>query len=268
MIIPIKVERRNNITARRAAALAAVICVALMLLAGCREKLPPNTVKSPEDVAGGAIGALRGSAYAALASDYGQVRQFDDTEAMLAALRSGSLDCAVMGISGGDKQYDRVKPLRDALAEYSFSFVIAKENGDLKRDADSALETLRANGELGRMEDKYLNGAAYTYAPPEGAGDPRATLKAAFRADFAPYSYLDSEGGPAGLDIDVARAVCDILGVGVEFVPTDTDELVTAVRYGKADLALGGLCASDEGAELVNFSEPYTQAVLGIFVRG
>lgn len=245
-----------------------MIGVTVMFLAGCREKLPPNKVNSPEDVAGSVIGALRGSAYAALASDHGQIQEFDDTEAMLAALRSGSLDCAVMGISDGDRKYERVKPLREALGEYDFSFVIAKENGDLKRDADAALGSLRASGELGRMEDKHLNGGAYMYAPPEGAGDPRATLKAAFRADFAPYSYLDGEGRPAGLDIDVARAVCDILGVDVEFVLTDTDELVTAVRYGKADLALGGLCASEEVSELVNFSEPYTQAVLGIFVRG
>jgi ABC-type amino acid transport substrate-binding protein len=236
-------------------------------MTGCGARLTPNTVESPEDVAGRVIGALVGSACAALTSQYGDVRAFYDVESMMEALRQGELDCVVTDASAVRGKLSRVKPLRDPLAEYAFSFAVAKENGDLKTAVDSALDSLRESGELSRIEDGYLKNSA-SYSPPAGAEDPRATLRASVRAEFAPYIYLDEDGRPAGIDIDIARAVGRLLNVDIEFTPGDPDELITTVRYGKADIAFGGLYETEAGLELVDFTSPYTTAVLDIYVRG
>jgi ABC-type amino acid transport substrate-binding protein len=258
--------KRFKAPARRAAAFMAAL---FTLLSGCGERLPPNTIKSPEDVTGSVIGAIRGSAYAALAFGIGDVRQFEDTDVMLGSLRNGQLDCVVTGATADGVKHARVKQLREPLAEYDFSFAIAKENRDLKKVVDAALESLRASGELRRIEGKHLRGENYTYTPPETGGNTGAALRAAAVTEFAPYAYIDSEGNLAGLDVDVARAVCDILGVGLEFVGEDAQEdVVTLVRYGKADIAFGGLRETEETLESVDFSVPYTTAVIGVFVRG
>jgi ABC-type amino acid transport substrate-binding protein len=256
---------------RRAAALAVKalsLMVSIAVMAGCGDRLPPNTVKSPEDAAGSVIGALGGSACAALTSQYGDVRSFYDVETMLEALRRGELDCVVADASAVSGKLSRVKPLRSPLAEYAFSFAVAKENGDLKAAIDSALDSLRASGELARIEDGYLKGAGAAYSPPAGAENPRATLSASVRAEFAPYVYIDGDGLPAGVDIDIARAVGRLLNVDIEFTPDDPDELITKVRYGKADIAFGGLYETETDLELVDFTSPYTTAVLDIYVRG
>jgi polar amino acid transport system substrate-binding protein len=252
----------------RAVVTAAAVLLLAAGLAGCGERLPPNTVKSPEDVAGRVIGVLEGSACAALAPRYGDARQFSDVEIMAEELRAGELDCVVMDVSARDKKLARVKPLRDPLAEYAFSFAVAKENGDLKEAIDSALDSLRASGELERIENGYLKDSGAAYSPPSGAENPRASLKASVRTEFAPYAYIDEAGLPAGIDVDIARAVGNILNVNIEFTETFPDELITTVRYGKADIALGGLTQTEADMELVDFTSPYTTAVLDVYVRG
>jgi polar amino acid transport system substrate-binding protein len=241
---------------------------AAAVMTGCGGRLPPNTVKSPEDVAGRVIGALDGTACAALASQYGDVRRFGDEESMMEALRQGGLDCVVTDASSVSGKLTRVKPLRDPLAEYSFSFVVAKENGDLKAAINSALDSLRSSGELARIENGYLEESGAAYSPPAGAENPRATLRASVRAEFAPYVYLDENGRPSGIDIDIARAVGGLLGVDIEFTADDPDELVTKVRHGKTDIAFGGLCETEADSELVDFTSPYATTILDIYVRG
>ncbi|MDR2665535.1 MAG: transporter substrate-binding domain-containing protein, partial [Oscillospiraceae bacterium] len=235
--------------------------------AGCGEKLAPNTVASPEDVEGKVIGAMGGSAAAFIAAQYGQVRQFDDMDIMLESLRAGALDCVVADSLTRRKNPKRVKSLRDPLAEYVFAFAVARENGDLKRAINAAIANMRERGELSRIE-RAVSVGDYEYVPPEGRGEARATLLAAVRDEFAPYGYVNAEGECAGLDIAVARTVCGELGVDVEFVVVEPDEMIDTVRYGKADLAIGGLYENERDAGLVEYSDSYALASMEVLVRG
>jgi polar amino acid transport system substrate-binding protein len=131
---------------------------------------------------------------------------------------------------------------------------------------DAALARLREDGTLQALTDKYVSGVPFEYVPPESAGQTAGTLTFADSADFPPYQYAE-DGVPSGLDVDVARAVCDILGVAVEFSVVQSDRLVTAVQFGKADFAAGGLYQNDADLELVDFTAPYTTCTQAILVR-
>ncbi|MDR1299168.1 MAG: transporter substrate-binding domain-containing protein [Oscillospiraceae bacterium] len=251
---------------KRAGALLAA--AALIVSSGCGEKLAPNTVVSPGDISGKAIGAISGSAGAFVASQYGEVQQFADMDVMFESLRGGALDCVVTDSLARGKNPRRVKTLRDPLAEYGFAFAVARENGDLKRAINSAIGNLRESGELSRIENAVSKGSGYEYAPPEAQGEKRATLRAAVRAEFAPYAYAGADGECAGVDIEVARAVCAALGVDGEFCVVEAGEMIDTVRYGKADFAVGGLYENEADAGLVEYSNSYATAVMEVLVRG
>jgi ABC-type amino acid transport substrate-binding protein len=237
--------------------------------AGCGPSLPENTVRSPEDVTGVKIGVGADTAAAAYAAQYGETFGYANLEDMFDALKDGAVDCVVMdGWRAESIKIPRgVRVLRDSLGEYGLRFVTARENSDLTKAVNAALEDMAEKGVLKQIEDGYLDGDGYEYEQPEDAPPPRARLKLAVRTDFWPYSYLDESGQAVGFGIDVARHVCQRLGVEADIVVTAPDEIVPNVRYGKADFALNWLPGDPDGTLSADYSEPYFVSDLRILVR-
>jgi polar amino acid transport system substrate-binding protein len=142
---------------------------------------------------------------------------------------------------------------------------VPKENAQLLRAVNSALMALESNGTLGGLRGRYFAGRNFTYTTPDDIDWRPGYLSVAVPPDSPPYSFKDNEGNFMGFDIDVARAVCDFLGVELRLLEFDVEELVTAVWFGRADLALGWLPI--EGEDLINTSDPYAYAVHMVLVR-
>jgi len=239
----------------------------LLFVIGCRDSLQ-NQVNSPEDVAGKAIGALRGTPSERLADELGKPYTFASGDEMMAHLRAGTIDCAIMENSAAIElvaQSQGVRILSEPLIEYELHFAIAKENAELLLAVNSALEALRQNGTLGGLIGKYFAGKKYTYVPPEGVDVHPGSLSLAVAPDSPPFSYKNLGGEFFGLDIEVSRAVCDYLGVELQVIEYDAWELTNAVWFGMADLALGWL--PSEGEDLVGMSDAYANAVHVVIVR-
>jgi polar amino acid transport system substrate-binding protein len=159
-----------------------------------------------------------------------------------------------------------VRTLNEPLLVYELRFAVPVENGELLRAVDSALATLRGNGTLRGLRDKYFAGRRFTYSPPDGVPRRPGYLSLAVPPDSPPFSVKDDYGMFSGLDIEVALAVCDVLGVELRILEHDSWDLVNAVLYGRADLAVGWL--PSEGEEhLINISEPYAVAEHVVIVR-
>jgi len=248
-------------------ALASLIVVLTLLLPGCRD-MPPNQVFSPADMPGRVIGALSGTPSERLADELGSARGFASGEDMIAHLRAGAIDCAVMENSAALElvaQSQGVRVLSEPLVEYELHFAEAKENAELLLAVNSALDVLRQNGTLSALSSKYFAGRSYTYVPPEGIEAHPGNISLAVPPDSPPFSYTNAKGEYTGLDIEVARAVCDLLGVELLIIEYDSWELVNAVWYGLADLAVGWI--PSEGETLVNISDAYANAVHVVLVR-
>jgi len=250
--------------------LAFIVLVAFLisLSAGCGNAPPPNRVYSLEDVNGKAIGALGGTPSERLASELGTARAFSSGEELVYHLVAGTIDCAIVEHSVAAELISNMQGIRilgEPLLVYDLRFAVPKENSELLKAVDSALVTLRGNGTLKGLRDRYFSGKRFIYASPEDVTQRPGTIILAVPPDSPPFSVLDSNGVFSGLDIDVARAVSDVLGVELQIIEYDAWELVTAVRYGRADIALGWL--PSEGEELVNTSEPYAYVEHMIIVR-
>ncbi len=86
-------------------------------------------------------------------------------------------------------------------------------------------------------------------------------------AEFPPYEYLGEENKPVGVDVDMAQAIADEIGVELEVVNMSFDGLIPALTSGKGHLVAAGLTIDPERAKSVDFSEPYANATQLIIVN-
>lgn len=101
-------------------------------------------------------------------------------------------------------------------------------------------------------------------APPAAADDlvagitERGVLKVGMSV-FVPWAMRDKRNELVGFEIDVARKVAEDNGIRVEFVPTDWDRIIPALRAGEFDVIIGGMTITPERARQVDFTIPYAE---------
>jgi len=238
----------------------------LLLLAGCSRH--PNEVNSREDVEGKLIGGLMGTPSLRLADEWGTARAFYSEADMMSELRAGNIDCAIMERATALELVSNtsgVRILSEPLVEYDLRFAVPMENAQLLNAVNSALEVLARNGTLRGLTNRYFARGNFTYEPLEDEEERESYLTIALPPDSPPFSFKDEDGRFVGMDVDVAIAVSDVLGVRLVVLEYDAWELATAVWHGRADLALGWHPGEGEG--LISTSEPYASAVHVIIVR-
>ena len=92
------------------------------------------------------------------------------------------------------------------------------------------------------------------------------TLVMATNAEFPPYEYYEGEE-VIGIDVDIAKAVAEELGMELKIEDMAFDSVIPAVSSGKADIALAGLTVTDERKENLNFTDTYAKATQVIIVK-
>ena len=76
-------------------------------------------------------------------------------------------------------------------------------------------------------------------------------------AEFPPFEYL-ANGEPAGVDMDIAKAIADEIGVELKVENVKFDTIISSVQSGKAAMGAAGITVTDERKESVDFSISYT----------
>lgn len=74
---------------------------------------------------------------------------------------------------------------------------------------------------------------------------------------FAPMGFRTEEGELVGFDIDLAKAVCEELGVEAEFKPIVWDAKEMELDGKKIDVIWNGMSKTPEREEKMNLSKPY-----------
>ncbi|MBK5275836.1 MAG: transporter substrate-binding domain-containing protein [Desulfuromonadales bacterium] len=107
------------------------------------------------------------------------------------------------------------------------------------------------------------------------SGSPAAEMEVASPAttiiiggdrDYPPYEFLDKNNKPAGYNVDLSRAIADIMGMQVEFRFGGWSEMRNALMSGSVDV-LQGISYSDDRTKTISFSPPHTIVNHAIFAR-
>ena len=83
---------------------------------------------------------------------------------------------------------------------------------------------------------------------------------------YPPYEFLDGDGKPAGYNVDLTRAIADVMGMKVEFRFDSWSKLRSSLTGGKIDI-LQGISFSEERTKSIDFSPPHTIVHHAIFAR-
>ncbi|HZV82853.1 MAG TPA: transporter substrate-binding domain-containing protein, partial [Geobacteraceae bacterium] len=84
--------------------------------------------------------------------------------------------------------------------------------------------------------------------------------------DYPPYEFIDRDGRPAGFNVELTRAVADVMGMQVEFRLGGWSEVRSDLLAGRIDV-LEGMSFSEERAEEVDFSTPHALVNHAVFAR-
>ena len=83
---------------------------------------------------------------------------------------------------------------------------------------------------------------------------------------YAPIEfYIEGTETPDGLDIDMAKAIADVLGVEVEFVNSGFDGLIGALGTEDFDVVMSAMTVTDKRSKEIDFV-PYIDVGTGILV--
>src|SRR6185369_17484298 len=84
--------------------------------------------------------------------------------------------------------------------------------------------------------------------------------------DYPPYEFIDKDGQPAGYNVELTRAIAEVMGIKVEFRLGGWAGMRDALQSGKIDV-LQGMSYSEERAREVDFSLPHTIVNHAVFAR-
>lgn len=75
--------------------------------------------------------------------------------------------------------------------------------------------------------------------------------------NYPPFNYADADGNPTGLNVDLARLMCEELRVACTVQMRRFDTLLGALNDNRGDAAVASIAATAEARQRADFSDPY-----------
>ena len=86
-------------------------------------------------------------------------------------------------------------------------------------------------------------------------------------AEFPPYEMLDDAGNPIGIDVEVAQAIANKLGLELVVDDMGFDAALLAVQNGQSDIAMAGITVSEDRLAKMDFTDSYATGVQVVIVK-
>ena len=102
-----------------------------------------------------------------------------------------------------------------------------------------------------------LVGACFALVACDPDKEEGGKLVVATNCEFEPFEYLDDNGNPTGIDMDIAAALAEELGLTLEINDMPFESVVASVASGTCNIGIAGLTVNAERLESVDFTQTY-----------
>ena len=276
----------RNLRCLRLSFWAMLLCL-FLAACGSESSETRKQLKTKTDLKGAVIGVQLGTTSDGLATelekkgDGTKVERYNKGADAIQALLQGKIDCMVTDEAPA-KAFKRVNPSLNILPETfdasSFAICVAKDHAELQQSINRAIRILKENGVIDSIVNRHLErGIAVAYTPKtsdvEKVGAEalqklglKTSLRFATNATFEPFEYYQN-GKIVGIDVDVANAIGDVMGVDVEILDMEFDAIITSVQAGKADAGIAGITVTPEREKNIGFTDSYADVRQVIMVN-
>ena len=86
-------------------------------------------------------------------------------------------------------------------------------------------------------------------------------------AAFPPYEMTTDNGGFEGIDVEIAGAIAEKLGLELVVDDMDFDSALLAVQQGKSDIVMAGVSVTDDRLLVMDFSDSYATGIQVVIVK-
>ena len=124
------------------------------------------------------------------------------------------------------------------------------------------------------------SGSSAAPAPAASASAPAASAEApelktveagklimSTNAQFPPYEMVADNGSFEGIDVEVAQAIADKLGLELVVDDMDFDAALLAAQNGQSDIVMAGVTVNAERQQVMEFSDSYATGVQVVIVK-
>lgn len=259
---------------------AKILCLLCMLLCltACAQQETEHSIESVDDLSGAKIGVQIGTTGDIYSSDYEgdeagtEVIRYNKGADAVQALKQGKLDCVLIdeqpAIAFTEKNTD-LAILDEEFALEEYAMCIAKGNYELLNKVNEALDYLQQDGTIASIINNYIGDdtkGKTPYESPENVDRSNGTLTMATNVGFPPYEYYEN-GKATGIDVDMAQAIADYLGMNLVVSDMEFDSIIVAVQSGKADIGVAGMTVTEDRLKNIDFTNSYTTAKQVVIVR-
>ena len=115
--------------------------------------------------------------------------------------------------------------------------------------------------------------ASEAHASEEPAADGEFTtivegkLTMSTNAQFPPYEMTTDDGGFEGIDVEIATAIAEKLGLELDILDMDFDSALLAVQQGKSDIVMAGVTVNEDRLLVMDFPDSYATGVQVVIVK-
>ncbi len=246
--------------------LLAIILAVLMVMtmfAGCGEAKAKVIVAEKESAGEAVAQGLEGYNYTAV-----------DTQAKaLMEVAAGTADAAVVdyvmsiGSIGEGTDYENLVVSGEGYSPENYGIAFRK-GSDATAKVNEAIATLKANGKLTEIANKYKLGELISATDTfEAFKQAETDSDWAYIKDkgelvigityFAPMNYKNEAGELVGFETEFAKAVCEVLGVTAKFQEISWSAKETELAAKNIDCIWNGMTITEERAENMSITIPY-----------
>lgn len=97
--------------------------------------------------------------------------------------------------------------------------------------------------------------------------DTSLPLVVAMELAYPPFETRDDAGEPTGVSVDLIKAFGQYCGRDIQIENTAWDGLIPSLQTGSADIVISSMTITEERKKLIDFSDPYANALLAILAN-
>ena len=263
---------------KKVLSLVLVLIMCTALFCGCNSETEKKTIKALEDLDGCKVAVQVSTTSDDIVTElieggktievnrYEKVTQcFDDLK--LDRVDAVLVDSVVAAYYMG-AEADKFEIAWESTEGEPMGICLQKDSTELAALIEAAVDTLYYNGKISEIAKKYFGNdftaglRTVTEAPAIDTAKAQeltgGTLKVGTEIGYPPMEYLDDDGVTyIGFDIEIAKALAEVLGLEVEYVNTAWDGIFAALEKGEFDCIMSAVSITPERQEKYILTEPY-----------